>query len=119
MVLLDPSVDLGLCGIGLVLIIMSGLVMEEVVLEDVNPGGGVMVERKHRRDWSPWTEYRNSWPFGQRTTTLTLGYSVRKTMTTSWCWSNWCLLAIREVKARGLLEISVGEFMVERHWRVW
>ena len=63
MVLLDLSVDLGTCGIGLESIIMSGLVMEEVVVEDISPGGRVITERKHRRDWSPWTEYRYSWLF--------------------------------------------------------
>ena len=51
---------------------MSSLVVEEVVVEDISPGDGVIAERKHRRDWSPWMEYRYSWPLSQRTTTLTL-----------------------------------------------
>ena len=59
-----------------------GLVMEEVVIQDISPGGGVIAERKHWRDWSPWTEDRSIRPFGQRTATQTLGYSARKTTTT-------------------------------------
>ena len=95
-----------------------GLVVEEVVIQDISPGGGVIAKRKHRRDWSLWKEDRSTQSFGQRTATQTLGYSARKTVTLVWCWRDQRLLMIQRAEARDLLEIRIGEFMVERHWQV-